>query len=455
VYWGSANDSQPSGFQLVFKPIGEFVENAATSFKGGSPNRISAAWPLVFTSLAIAFLAGCATTGGMSPILSAKGSLEPNDSTGVLARKFNASSAAAWNDSSDSQRAKTMLDDGFTLIYASCNDYFAAAGNTQRWIIVANDAVAAAGTLATSILALTHAETAATAATALATGAFLTSTNVYTKDFLFASENINSVRALVLNALTVHQQGVPVTNQLTASDATIALLDDQDYCSMPHIATLVRSAIANGNPVVQPKKTGDSGPPKGQMSGQIASTDQDVRTDLSKVLSPASLLTADQIGALYWLVEKAPTAGDMQGPICAKLIGLPMTTSPFSRSEDSEKKMSCVYQKPWKYQDQVRRALNNLSSASKLSFDNNIDKIRHAKTEITTSQIGVDGQTPDQFSFAQVLLESKSGRPSTHINVVIHTVDRAVTVVYHGAGAISGQMRRSPPRVVIPLEEGA
>jgi hypothetical protein len=114
---------------------------------------------------------------------------------------------------------------------------------------------AAAGSLATSILALSHAGPVAISATALGTSTILAGTSIYTKEFLFASENIDSVRTLTMNALYVHQElfRAKITEPLDIYDAVIALLDDQAICTLPHIATLVRSAIKNANPEQSPR----------------------------------------------------------------------------------------------------------------------------------------------------------------------------------------------------------
>lgn len=137
----------------------------------------------------VVLVAGCATINGPRPIVTADGPTA-NGRTGKLAANFNTFAEAALADDGTSDDAKEMLRVGFALNVASCNDYFNSAGKTQRWVIVANDYVGAAGTLATSILALTHAGVAAVSATALGTSTILAGTSIYTKDFLFASENI-------------------------------------------------------------------------------------------------------------------------------------------------------------------------------------------------------------------------------------------------------------------------
>lgn len=270
--------------------------------------------------------------------------------TGALAENFNNYSKKAFADGATNEDARKMLRSGFSLIVASCDDYFRSAGTTQRWVIVAGDYVAAAGTLATSILALTHAGAAAVSATALGTSAVLTATSIYTKDFLFASENMDSVRTLTMNAIHEHQKLVnaTVTGNLDANDAVTAIFDDQVICTLPHIATMVRSAIKNAKPRQSSSTetndetgggTGGTTPPT-QAPAQLAKDDASVTASLKKLIS--SDLSPAQTEALYWLLFMNPTQQEKDGPICAQMLTLPANNSPVIKTKSSQGKVICL-----------------------------------------------------------------------------------------------------------------
>jgi len=340
--------------------------------------------------------------------------------TGALADNFNNYSKKAFADGATNEDARKMLRSGFSLIVASCDDYFRSAGTTQRWVIVASDYVAAAGTLATSILALTHAGAAAVSATALGTSTVLAGTSIYTKDFLFASENMDSVRTLTMNAIHEHQKLVnaTVTNNLDANDAVTAILDDQVICTLPHIATMVRSAIKNAKPEKSSStetddqtggSTGGTTPPT-QAPAQLVKGDAPVTVSLKKLISPD--LSPAQTEALYWLLFMNPTQQEKDGPICAQMLTLPLNNSPVIRKKSSQGKVTCTY-RPWSKQQSVKDQLGKLSQASRSALEKNIDQARASAT--TGGAAGTPGTGAPTGEKA-----GGSGRqPSTHINVDI------------------------------------
>ncbi|WP_124618765.1 hypothetical protein [Burkholderia contaminans] len=326
-----------------------------------------------------------------------------------------------------------MLESGFLLNYVSCKDYFSSAGTTQRWVIVANDFVAAAGTLATSVLALTHAGTAAVSATALGTSTFAAGATIYTKDFLFSAENIDSVRTLTIDAMHQHQIAVPRDN-LTAYTAMTAILDDQDMCSVPYIATLVRKAIQIGTPLAVAgtgRPITRSGPARGALAAsepappapethadnppptladaQLDAADMPVRSALDKLLNDHKQLGGKQIQGLYWLLYGNPTQQEKDGPICEALVHLPNKTSPVERHREADGKDVCQKYKPnWPQQEKVTNLLKTLTRKSTDIFDVNIAKYRAGErvTEANRSRAKQDsGRGNTQQS------------PSTHINV--------------------------------------
>lgn len=345
-----------------------------------------AMWTKAFAGVVIlvtlSFLAGCPTANGPQPIMTASGPMT-DGRTGALAENFNNYSKKAFADGATNEDARKMLRSGFSLIVASCDDYFRSAGTTQRWVIVAGDYVAAAGTLATSILALTHAGAAAVSATALGTSAVLTATSIYTKDFLFASENMDSVRTLTMNAIHEHQKLVnaTVTGNLDANDAVTAIFDDQVICTLPHIATMVRSAIKNAKPRQSSSTetndetgggTGGTTPPT-QAPAQLAKDDASVTASLKKLIS--SDLSPAQTEALYWLLFMNPTQQEKDGPICAQMLTLPANNSPVIKTKSSQGKVICTY-RPWSNQQSVKDLLGKLSPTSRSALEQDIARAR-------------------------------------------------------------------------------
>lgn len=388
---------------------------------GGRPAWMKAfAW--VFVPFSLPFLAGCPTANGPLPIMTASGPMT-GGRTGALADNFNYYSQKAFADGATNEYARKMLRSGFALVVASCEDYFRSAGTTQRWVIVASDYVAAAGTLATSILALTHAGAAAVSATALGTSTVLTGTSIYTKDFLFASENMDSVRTLTMNAIHEHQKLVnaTVTNNLDANDAVTAILDDQVICTLPHIATMVRSAIKNAKPEQSSStetgdQTGDSKrrtTPPAQAPAQLAKGDAPVTASLKKLISPD--LSPAQTEALYWLLFMDPTQQEKNGPICAQMLTLPPNNSPVIRTKSPRGTVTCTY-RPWPNQQRVRDLLGKLSPASRSALEQNIAQAR------ASAAIGGAAGTPATPGTGAPAGEKAGGsgrQPSTHINVDI------------------------------------
>jgi hypothetical protein len=383
----------------------------------------------VLISIAVPFLGGCPTANGPQPIMTASGPMKAGR-TGAIADKFNKSADLAFGDTKDKKEAneyaKTMLRSGFSLIVTSCDDYFRSAGTTQRWVIVAGDYIAAAGTLATSILALTHAGAAAVSATALGTSTVLAGTAIYTKDFLFASENMDSVRTLTMNALHEHQKLVnaTITEDLDASDALTAILDDQVICTLPHIATLVRSAIRNAKPEQSSSTetddqthgfTGGTTPPA-QPPAEIAKGDAPVTAGLKKLIT--SDLTPAQTEALYWLLLKQPTQQEKDGPICAQMLSLPPKNRPVIQIFDSQGRASCRY-RAWPNEKAVKDLLVNLSTDSRKALDQNIAQMQAQARESAAAGGAAGTSSAPKTVTPPGPNPGGSRQRSTHINVDI------------------------------------
>ena len=355
-------------------------------------------------------LSGCATTKGPKPIVSATGPTNTSYTTGV-AKQFVDSADASFKNTSDAGLARAMMQNGFTLIYASCSDFFQSAGETQKWLIVVRDTVGAIGTLATGVMALHESGKNAIANVAFVTGATFAGLDIYTKNFLFAAENIESVRTLVTNALNTHRTAVEAVGAVTYQSATVALLDNQNICSPMQIAALARDAIKKGVVVA-------STDPASDLSAITQAQDQKALQTLGQILNPPGALTIDQAGALWWLLKDFSTNADKTNDIAPKLKDIPSTTSPFDNAG--------AYNAGWALADQVNNALNRFTDATKAAFKTTISTAKSAKAEAIAAQAAAKaggpkaGLPPPIPPAPQFTGGTSIGAPtSTHISIGI------------------------------------
>ena len=222
-------------------------------------------------------LAGCASIHGAEPLITPDGAysdstkhssrpepdgttykdVSPSDAT-QFATLYQASSL----DTSNKGKAENMMIAGLALVRSNCGYYFTSTGNTQKWIFVAQDTVGAAGTVATGVMAALGAGTPSIAWVGLATGTAYSGINIYTKNFLFAAENIDSVRTAVMKQLdqdrvtilAAWDKAPPVTpvNDYTYYTAKQTVLDEQNICTDAHILTIVHAALAASDPPATP-----------------------------------------------------------------------------------------------------------------------------------------------------------------------------------------------------------
>lgn len=325
-------------------------------------------WTCARAGLLAILLASCATTNGPDTVLTAKGPIE--DLTRVKTGNAYLFLKAA-NDSfgmpADGPAAQHMLDTGFDYIEATCSDFFATAGQTQKWLIVARDTVGAVGTLATAGLALADKGTNAVAAIGLGTSVAFSGIDIYTKNFLFSADNIESVRTLTMKALNVHREAVEKLGPFTYTTATVALLDNQNICSPMQIAALSRDAIKNGTVI-------PSTNPADDLKAADLARDQIVLRDIGRRLKLSGAVTVDQAGALWWLLKSSSTDGEKQKFIATTLADLPSDTSPFKAGK---------YQTDWALADQVSNTMDYFSDTTKASFEATIAATKKSESNGT------------------------------------------------------------------------
>ncbi|MEO4049033.1 hypothetical protein AAFN46_18350 [Pseudomonas sp. CAU 1711] len=349
--------------------------------------------PKALTLLGLAILlSACTTTQGPSPTLNKDGPLEADTTKSGLTGRFAISEAASHNDETDDGHARQMLEDGFALIYANCDLYFASAGQTQRWLMVTRDTVGAVGTLAASVMALHDASNNAVANVALATGITFSGLDIYTKNFLFAAENIDAVRELTTHALNVHSEAVREQTPLTYATASVHLLDNQNICTPASIMALVRQAIKKGDVIPMQDRSYEQ--------PLAARADEAALAELGALLNPPGMLSVDQAGALWWLYM-TPTTDVQKMEIARLLSDLPSTGNPFDSTP--------AYKAGWEKEAKVRQALSRFSPATKSAFTSAIKK-HEEDTKIKPAAV-----TPDIRFSMPVSAPRAAGRVSVEI----------------------------------------
>lgn len=172
----------------------------------------------------------------------------------ALAVAMEVAKSGTGNDLSGTQaKYRQMVIEGVGVVRANCSDFFKNRGENQKWIGFTRDIVAAGGTLATGVLAITGATTLALSIVSLSTAGIYSGLDVYQKNFLFGSDNIESVRTLILNSLSAHTDKVLSDSKpWTFQNAAGAILDNQEICKPASILALVREAIKAGKPDAKP-----------------------------------------------------------------------------------------------------------------------------------------------------------------------------------------------------------
>jgi hypothetical protein len=232
----------------------------------------------IVCALSLLGLAGCEsphlimTTSGLSSEM-------PTDANGRLTGHYavlkvlfdraqdDALKSAASGAQGDAALYAEFAKEGMAVVDDNCSDVFTTAGEHEKYIAFAKDVVAFTGTLASGVLALTDSSKAAVSAVTLGTTTSYAGLDIYTKNFLFGAENIDSVRTLIQNALDTHTTKVlGDSSPWTFRNAMRVILDHQEFCRPSAIVALVRSAIKNATLDAAP--TGAPQTPAAPSAGQ-------------------------------------------------------------------------------------------------------------------------------------------------------------------------------------------
>ncbi|RCW76393.1 hypothetical protein [Pseudorhodoferax soli] len=350
---------------------------------------------------------GCATVSGPQPAVGANGPEKTSSNPGLV-NGFYASHAASFAAPGDSSLARKMLEDGFALVDANCRTFFRSAGKSQQNVSVIRDVVGAVGTFGSAILALHEGSRHAAGYLALTTGVAFSGIDIYTKNYLFSAENIDSVRTLVVNALTKHSSAALGIGVQTYSSAALLVLGNQDICEPSSIAALSRDAIRKGDVVavqtsVEPNSVG-------LISDQLA------LQELGNILNPPGRLTLDQAGALWWLLRDFSSSSE-KSVIASKLSDLQAAVRPIDAAGN--------YSASWPHEASVRRALDKFSSQTKNGFTTAIVAARSAAVAANAAAVARAALLPAAPAVVPVLPTPSFGsaRPANlapaQINVMI------------------------------------
>ena len=150
-----------------------------------------------------------------------------------------------------SVHARQMALDGVNLVDTYCADFFRTRGDDETFLNVAKDATASSGTLASGVLSLVSpANAVAAGAISLVTSTASNTLDVYTKNFLFGSDNIESVHTMTVSALAAHRKSAFPANDNSVWDfggATTVIMDHQDICTPASIRSLVLSSVSSSS----------------------------------------------------------------------------------------------------------------------------------------------------------------------------------------------------------------
>ncbi len=152
--------------------------------------------------------------------------------------------------------ARRMAVEGVHLADSYCELFFRYGSDNQKWLLVGRDLVAALGTVATGAIALaSHNSSTATGVLALTTAGLYNGVDIYTRNFLFGADNIESVRVMTVNALAAHTAAALPENDnsiWTFGGAAQVVNEHQMICTAASIRSLVLQAIKGGTFVAAP-----------------------------------------------------------------------------------------------------------------------------------------------------------------------------------------------------------
>lgn len=175
---------------------------------------------------------------------------------GILESRLFSSAKVAASSGRSKDAQEAFLRDGFLLVYTRCNDFFYAAGRRKGITRASRAFLQPIAGLISGLLVLHDFGEDSDTGEDILKGLTLTSgftssvLNAYEEQFLFGEDNVESVRGLTLDALSVHAKGVLDKEPDRFDQSVRHLADNQGICTPTHILALVRKGITATQPIV-------------------------------------------------------------------------------------------------------------------------------------------------------------------------------------------------------------
>jgi hypothetical protein len=205
---------------------------------------------------------------------------------------------------------------GFSLIYIRCNQYFDGKGTDQARSNLLRDLIAPISAVVTGIFALHTYKNADNAnhdiaVLALGTNTAISALDVYSRNFLFGAENIESVRSMVNEELNSHSTKALTLQPNNIEEASLQITDNERICLPSHILMSTRAAIAAGK--FNASVSGEGGPVGSDLLSQLGA---------ALGLTPPTV-TETQAGLLF-----ATTVGMVRSDAELKLVRAKLSDLP-------------------------------------------------------------------------------------------------------------------------------
>lgn len=266
----------------------------------------------------VLLLGGCSSLTDPKLVMDRAGAVDRSTNVGpagVFIQREDAARRAGPVDAH--QTSLLMLTAGMSLAQANCRGYFATAGQTQRNLIVARQVVDAVGALAVTLMLLDDVDPDSIALVELGQSTANSALDIWTRNYLFAAENISTVEELVIKAEDAYATEALTRTNLTYEKATGLVMGYQAICAPRRIAALVLLAVKAGNVDTAPTNSG--------AASQAALRDQEARRRLADAFGVPGELSEQQTGALWWLLMSYSTNATRSGQITTGLGSLAST----------------------------------------------------------------------------------------------------------------------------------
>ncbi len=301
---------------------------------------------VLISAILASLAAGCSSVRGAPLAMDREGPINTTATAGP-ASLFNQREvvARAATGAQVPSASLLMLDSGLGLVAAGCEDYFNSAGSDQRNATVYRQALNAIGGLATTLMLIENVDPDSITLVELAQGSANTGLDIWTENYLFSVENIETVRELVRKAMDASAIAIRELGPFTYDSAAGYIIAHQNLCQPRRIAALVMDAVKAGDVIAKPSTVGQD--------SQAVVRDREGRRLLAEAFAVPGSLTDGQIGGLWWLLMNYSTPETRKAEI-TQLLGA-LAPAVLNNAE---------VRSDWTRQQDVRRALVLLSSGT-------------------------------------------------------------------------------------------